>query len=198
MTWVKLCGMTRRADVEAAQRLGADAVGFVVYQGSPRRVDADQAASLGAGITIERFLVMVDQPPDAVVAAADRAGVTGVQLHGQHASSAARAALAAGLTVLFAVSVGSDPVDVSGVPAGATPILDTRSTRRGGSGRRFDWRLAEGIARPWVLAGGLTAGTVGPALRLAAPWGVDVASGIEVEPGVKDVELMRAFIGAVR
>ena len=198
MTWVKLCGMTRRDDVAAAARLGADAVGFVIYEGSPRRVSLDDVSGLGTGFTLERYLVTVDEAPVRLVAAARRAGVTGVQPHGRHARAAAEAALAEGLTVLFPVGVGDGPVDLGDVPAGCMPILDTRSAHHGGTGRRFDWSLAGNLGRPWVLAGGLTPGTVGDAVRLLQPWGVDVASGIEASPGVKDQDLMRGFIEAVR
>ena len=198
MTWVKLCGMTRRQDVEAAVALGADAVGFVLYEGSPRRVGADDAARLGAGIPIGRFLVTVDETPERLVDMALAAGATGVQPHGRHATGAAAAALAAGLAVLYPVPVGAGPIDVNTVPAGCTPILDTKSTRHGGTGRPFDWNALPVISRDWVLAGGLTPGTVGAALRALGPWGVDVASGVETAPGEKDRDLMREFIEATR
>lgn len=198
MTWVKLCGMTRREDVERAEQVGADAVGFVVYEGSARRVAPDDVARLGTGIGVERYLVTVDEDPSRLVAMAGRAEVTGVQPHGRHAHAAAEAALAAGLGVLFPVPVGVEAVDLSGVPTGCIPLLDRMSPRHGGTGRSFDWRLADDLHRPWVLAGGLTPGTVGAAVARLAPWGVDVASGVEVAPGVKDHELMREFVEAAR
>ena len=198
MTWVKLCGMTRREDVEEAVRLGADAVGFVVYEGSPRRIGVDDAAVLGRAIPIDRYLVTVDQSPAELLAAAERAEVNGVQPHGKHGGAAAIAALDAGLAVLFPVAVGTDRIDLAGVPEGCTPILDTRHDGHGGSGRAFNWALASGLDGRWVLAGGLTPGTVREALRLLQPWGVDVASGVEATPGVKDPDLMRRFIEAVR
>ena len=198
MTWVKLCGMTRRADVEAAAALGADAVGFVVYEGSSRRIDLDTAAILGRGLALERYLVTVDAAPDRLLADAERAAVTGVQPHGKHALEAAGAARRAGLTVLFPVPVRGEAVDLGGVPDHSIPILDTHDAGHGGTGRSFDWSLARDLRRPWVLAGGLGPGTVAEAVRLLEPWGVDVASGIEAAPGVKDPDLMRAFLEAVR
>ena len=198
MTWVKLCGMTRRADVEAAAALGADAVGFVVYEGSSRRIDLDTAAALGRGLAVERYLVTVDAAPDRLLADAERAAVTGVQPHGEHAVEAAGAARRAGLTVLFPVPVRGEAVDLAGVPDHSIPILDTHDAGHGGTGRPFDWSLARDLPRPWVLAGGLRPGTVAEAVRLLEPWGVDVASGIEAAPGVKDSDLMRAFLEAVR
>jgi len=198
MTWVKLCGMTRREDVLAAESLGADAVGFVVYPGSPRRIGLDDVAAIGRGIGIDRYLVTVDMRPAELLEAAGRSTVTGVQPHGDHAVEAASAALAAGLKVLFPVPVGDEAPDLGRVPDGSVPILDRASAGHGGTGRTFDWSLAEGVTVPWVLAGGLTPGTVADAVATAHPWGVDVASGVEDVPGVKDHEAMRRFIEAVR
>jgi phosphoribosylanthranilate isomerase len=198
VTWVKLCGMTERRDVELAVELGADAVGFVVYERSPRRVEIAEAAALGAGLAIARFLVTVGLPPAELLDAAERAEVSGVQPHGRHAAEAAAAAQRAGLDVLFPVSVADARPDLGEIPEGCVPLLDTKAAVPGGSGRAFDWELAAGVARPWVLAGGLNPGTVGAAVASLDPWGVDVASGVEWAPGVKDHDLMRAFVEALR
>ncbi len=198
MTWVKLCGMTRREDAVAAQEAGADAVGFVVYPGSPRRISLDRVADLGRGLDIERYLVTVGIAPGALLDAAERAGVSGVQPHGGHAAEAAAAALAAGLDVLFPVPMGDGPPDLAAVPAGCIPMLDRASGRHGGTGLAFDWSLAAGMSGRWVLAGGLTPGSVGEAIATVHPWGVDVASGVEASPGVKDHDLMRRFVAAAR
>lgn len=198
MTWVKFCGMTRRRDVETAVRLGVDAVGFVVDPRSPRSVEASTAARLGEGIGVLRFLVSVDLTPEDLLAAAHRAGVEGVQPHGAHSTEAAVAALASGYRVLFPVRV-SGSVDVSEVPDGAVPILDAAVPgRHGGTGRVFDWALAADLDDDYVLAGGLRPETVGVALSMLSPWGVDVASGIEKSPGRKDPVLMERFMEAVR
>jgi phosphoribosylanthranilate isomerase len=198
MTWVKLCGMTRRADVEAAAELGADAVGFNVAAESPRRVSPEQAAELGRDLAVERFLVSVDLEPQDLVAAARRAEVTGVQPHGRHASAAAEAAFSVGLRVLYPVRV-ADQLDLSRVPGWAVPILDTAVPgRHGGTGRSFDWTLAAGCGRDVVIAGGLTPENLSDAMAAAEPWGVDTASGIEVSPGVKDPAKMRRFLEATR
>jgi phosphoribosylanthranilate isomerase len=197
MTWIKFCGMTRRVDVEAAVVLGVDAVGFVAAPTSPRAVTPEEAAALGKGIAAIRFLVTVDLDPEAVIDAAATAGVEGVQPHGDHARDAAESALEAGYRVLFPVPVGGR-VDLGTVPTGATPILDVAVPgRHGGTGRSFDWALADGLKADYVLAGGLTPETVGSAVRRLGPWGVDVASGIEHAPGVKDPDRMRAFVEAV-
>jgi len=198
VTWVKLCGMTRRADVEAAVELGVNAVGFVVASESPRRVSPKQAAKLGAGLAVERFLVSVDLEPQDLVAAAREAGVTGVQPHGRHAAEAAEAAFSVGLRVLLPVQV-VDLVDLAGIPSWAIPILDTAVPgRHGGTGRSFDWALAAACDRDVVIAGGLTSENVADAISVAGPWGVDTATGVETSPGVKDRAKMRRFVEATR
>ena len=198
MTWVKLCGMTRPGDVAAAVAAGADAVGFVIASESVRRVTVEQAAGLGAGVEIPCYLVTVDLTPEELLDAARGAAADGVQPHGRYRDEAAAAALEAGLAVLFPVAVAGR-VDLAGVPAGAVPILDTAVPgSHGGSGRSFDWSLAADPARPLVLAGGLTPENVRDAVAEAAPWGVDVSTGIESEPGFKDREKMRRFVEAAQ
>lgn len=198
MTWVKLCGLTRRADVEAAVAAGADALGFVVAPESARRVTLDEVAGLGAGIGVTRILVTVDLDAPRLLAAAETAGVDGVQPHGRFRSEAAAAALAEGYRVLFPVRVDT-AVSLSGMPDGAMPILDAAVPgRHGGTGTMFDWAAAEGLEADYVLAGGLDPGNVAEAIRRLRPWGVDVSSGVEARPGVKDHDLMRRFVEAVR
>jgi phosphoribosylanthranilate isomerase len=198
MTWVKLCGMTRAQDVVAAVEAGADAVGFVLAPESLRRVSVEQAAGLGAGVGIARYLVTVDLPPEELLEAAAAAAVDGVQPHGEYRDEAAVAALDAGLAVLYPVAV-SGPVDLAGIPEAAVPILDTRVPgSHGGTGRSFDWTVASGAGRPLVLAGGLTPENVREARAAAEPWGVDVSTGIESSPGIKDREKMRRFVEAAR
>jgi len=198
VTWVKLCGLSRDEDVAGAAAAGADAIGFVIHPGSPRFVTPEQAGALGAGVGIERFLVSVDLAPEALLQAAATARVTGLQPHGQHRAEAARAGLSAGYRVLYPVAVDG-PVSLKGVPDGAVPILDTASSRRhGGTGAAFDWIWAKDVTGDYVLAGGLTPETVSGAIRYLRPWGVDVSSGIESAPGVKDRDLMTSFVEAAR
>ena len=198
MTWVKFCGMTRREDVEAAVVAGADAVGFVTASGSVRRVTPEQAALLGDGIGIERFLVTVDLEPGLLLAAARVGGVDGVQPHGRHSVEAADLMLREGYRVLFPVRVDGRP-DLSQVPDGAIPLLDTAVPGlHGGTGESFDWSLAAGLDRDVVVAGGLTPWNVAVAMAAAVPWGVDVASGVESTLGVKDSVAMKRFVEAAR
>ncbi len=199
MTWVKLCGMTRRGDVEAAVESGADAVGFVVAEMSPRCISLDVVAELNAGIFIERYLLTVDADPDWVVDAAISSGVSGVQPHGVHAADTAHAALAAGLEVLFPIPVMTTTPALHAVPDGARPLLDTGGSGvHGGSGRPFAWDLASGLPGDFVIAGGLTPESVASAIAITGAWGVDVSSGVEESPGIKDHELMRRFVAASR
>lgn len=199
MTWVKLCGMTRRADVAAAVDAGADAVGFVLHPGSPRYISMEAVPALAAGVAIGRFLVTVDADPDTLILLARTVGVSGVQPHGAHAREAAEAALAVGLDVLYPVPVGEGPPDLSQVPPGARALLDTGGTGlHGGTGRAFAWEHAAAVPGDFVLAGGLTPGTVASAVAATGAWGVDVASGVERSPGIKDHEAMRRFVEAVR
>ncbi len=192
--WVKLCGMQSAADVAAAAQAGADAVGFVTAARSIRHITPDMAAEYGRSAALETYLVTEDQPPEALLRAAAIAAVSGVQPHGTHAAAAAEAALAAGLKVLFPIAV--DPgADFTGVPEGAVPILDSATW---GGGVAFDHSLIPAGFGPFVLAGGLTPENVADAVRSLHPYGVDVSSGIESEPGVKDHRLMREFVEAVR
>jgi phosphoribosylanthranilate isomerase len=198
VTWVKLCGLRTRADVEAAVEAGADAVGFVIAPDSPRVIRVGTAAEIGAGVPVERYLVAVDLTPAELLSAAERSGVDGVQPHGAHAREAASAAAEAGYLGLFPVPVSAS-VDLRNVPDRMTPLLDTAVPgSHGGTGRSFDWSLAAGAGRPVVIAGGLTPDTVARAVSIARPWGVDVSSGIERSPGEKDHDLMRRFVEAVR
>jgi phosphoribosylanthranilate isomerase len=193
MTWVKLCGMRTRSDVEAAMTAGADAVGFVIAPRSLRFVEPALLPDLGRDCPLQRFLVSEDEDPDTLVAIALDAGMTGIQPHGQGATSAAASALAAGMRVLYPI----DPRAYSAgrLPSGAMPIFDAATP---GGGRSFDHAPLRDVAGPFVLAGGLRPETVAGVVSALSPFGVDVSSGIESEPGVKDPQLMRRFVEAVR
>jgi phosphoribosylanthranilate isomerase len=185
--------MRSASDVAAAQDAGADAVGFVTAPRSVRFISPSMAAEIGAGCSISRFLVTEDETPDDLLAAALLAEVTGVQPHGAHADQAARAALQAGYDVLYPVVVapGSDVE----TPEGMIPILDGPVP---GSGIGFDSAVLGSLPAQFVVAGGLTPDNVGEVLTRLRPYGVDVSSGIERERGVKDPELMKRFVEAVR
>lgn len=194
MTWIKLCGLRTRQDVQVALDLHVDAIGFVTAARSPRRISPRAVAEIGGGTAVETYLVTLDLPPEALLRDAAASGVSGVQPHGRHARAAARAALGEGYRVLLPIDVAVG-VDIDDVPPDMVPIFDAA---RPGSGVVFDWTAVAGVERPFVLAGGLSSDNVADALAAVAPYGVDVSSGIESTRGVKDHELMRRFVEAVR
>jgi len=198
---VKVCGLTRAEDVEAAVALGADALGFVLWPRSPRYVPLPAVSALADDLPafLTRVGVFVDASPDEVARAVREARLDAVQLHG--AESAADYGRV-GARVIKAVTLdGSDDVErAAGLPAGVTVLVDaTAPVERGGTGRRADWSHAARLARrrPIVLAGGLSASNVAAAIREVRPVAVDVSSGVEEAPGRKDHERLRAFFAAV-
>lgn len=197
MTLVKFCGITRQEDADLACQLGVDALGFVLWPGSPRFVGPDRVASLVRSLPASVIPVGVFVRPvsEELELAAD-AGIRVAQIHG---NEAARSPLAPShLQQWTAVSVDAD---LSQLHGDQILLLDnTDPVRHGGTGKTIDWNRAATIAanRRVVLAGGLTASNVAAAIRQVRPFGVDVSSGIEQRPGIKDGQAMRAFMTAVR
>jgi phosphoribosylanthranilate isomerase len=199
---VKICGITRLEDAELAIELGAAALGFVFWPGSPRCIDVSAAAHLVARLPREVAAVgvFVDQPLDDVRRIAGDAGLSAVQLHG----SESRAYCAAvGYRVIKTVTVtpaGLDPPEPAVDPA-VTLLVDAHDpVRRGGTGRTVDWTIAAALAarRAIFLSGGLSPHNVAAAIAAVRPHGVDVSSGVEARPGVKDASRLRAFFDRVR
>ena len=201
MTWVKVCGLTRPEDVDAAVEAGADAIGLVLAAGSSRRLDIAAAASLGAGQPVLRILVTQDADPHTVMSAIDETGADGVQPHGRFSSEVVDQARAGGLFALLPVGVDSEgpQVPLGSLPEGQIALLDTaHGLLAGGTGISFDWSLLGIADRPVVLAGGLAADNVREAIRTVRPWGVDASSRLESEPGVKDPDKVAAFVAAAK
>lgn len=200
---IKICGVTTAADARMVADAGADMIGINFWPRSKRFVATATATSIAsaarqARASIEVVGVFVN-PTDAELAAADGAGLDWIQLHGDE--DVARLS-ALGPRAFKAVSVTSaDDVEGAMQLPGRMLLLDTPSPDYGGSGESFDWTLTAGLSkspRPWLLAGGLNAENVGAAIAVASPDGVDVASGVEATPGVKDADQVRAFVDAVR
>ena len=198
MTRVKVCGITRPEDAELAVELGAWALGFILWPGSKRHVDPAMAAGIARGMRrrVQLAGVFVNQPLDDVARAAGELGLSHVQLHGDEGPSFCSAiAQRTGCRVIKAIRVRgrSDIADAERFHT------DLHMLDGPGNGRPWDWSLAaeRRTRTPLLLAGGLTAENVGEAIALVQPWGVDVASGVESEPGVKDPERLRAFMAAV-
>jgi len=224
MTWIKICGITNLEDALVAVEAGADALGFVFYEKSPRRVEAHQVRAMSEQLppAIEKIGVFVDADNGKVLTDAEKARLSGVQLHAGNSSlvrpddlifthfdcylgvQASRFLNGNGEFQSGAISFGSPPgtCRIRGI------LLDSGTpSRPGGTGIRFDWTSA-GTAEivdlirsaGWnlIVAGGLRPENVREAMTLLHPWGVDVSSGVESSPGKKDPGKVREFIHAVR
>ena len=202
MTRVKVCGIRRLEDAHLAVELGASALGFIFWPSSPRFVDPDRAQTIVEALPplVAAVGVFVDQPPEYVDGIARGLKLSAVQLHGREA--VADYALRP-WRIVKAIPVGPDTqVEsvLSQVPPDVGVLLDAHDPiRRGGTGRTIDWTIASRLARmrPIMLSGGLTAHNVREAIDTVRPHAVDVSSGVESEPGVKDADKLRAFFAAV-
>lgn len=202
---VKICGITRVEDARQAWAAGADALGLNFYPRSPRYVTAEVAAALARtrpalGSVVGVF---VNESPDTIRALVRECGLTAVQLHGDEPPEACSGY---GVPVIKALRVRG-PEDVErarayvGVGDVAALLLDGAAPGYGGGGVGFDWSLVARLAEagvPVLVAGGLHPGNVQEAVRATRPYGVDVASGVEASPGIKDADAVRAFVRAVR
>ncbi|MFI5116635.1 MAG: phosphoribosylanthranilate isomerase [Terriglobales bacterium] len=215
MIWVKICATTNLPDAQASLAAGADALGFI-FAPSSRQIGIDQAAEIISSLTndIDKIGVFVNQTPAQVAEVAEQAGLTGVQLHGDEPADQMpeyRQALGHRkiIKTLQARELLSSPDSLNGYLRSRQSIdamlLDAGSpSQRGGTGQTFDWTAAAPIVArvraqmPVIIAGGLNPENVGEAIRLFAPWGVDVVSGVEREIGRKDEARLRSFVGAAR
>jgi phosphoribosylanthranilate isomerase len=201
-TRVKICGLTRETDVRSAAELGADAVGLVFYEGSPRAVEIDQAKALIACLPpfVTSVGLFVDARPDYVRAVLDRLTIHLLQFHGDEPPDYCAAF---GRPWIKAIRMRGD-VDLQRLraqyAAGTGLLLDTFDpAAAGGTGRQFDWGLIpQELGREIVLAGGLDAGNVAEAIRRVRPYGVDVSGGVESDKGIKDRRKLAAFMKGVK
>ena len=223
MTWIKICGMTNLEDAMAAVEAGADAVGFVFYERSPRNISIEAAREIVEKLprTIEKIGVFAGDSIGRAVQTARKAGLDALQVYPltygerQVDSLHARAIGADGLRTYWALPVsvflGEGSKNLNGFaqpgPEGVCDplFLDSGSSQQpGGTGRAFDWHEAASAVgnlsrhQKIVIAGGLTPASVCEAMGVLKPWGVDVASGVEASPRKKDSEKLRAFVRAVR
>ncbi|MFB3921128.1 MAG: N-(5'-phosphoribosyl)anthranilate isomerase [Terriglobia bacterium] len=202
-TRIKICGITRPEDAQFAIELGAAALGFNFYPPSPRFIEPRRAAEIIRRLPplVTSVGVFADENDDGHVAGVAReAGVNAIQLHGPRLP--ARNGVLAAFSLILAVAVGENfqAAELGRMKASAF-LLDTVDRNLlGGTGRTFDWSLAR-AARNYgniILAGGLTPENVEKAIREVRPFAVDVASGVESAPGIKDATKLRAFFAAVR
>ena len=203
---IKICGITREQDLDAAVAAGADAVGFVLYPPSPRRVTVERAAELARRLPpfVTPVLLVVNEPVEAVRAARAVLPQAVIQFHGDespaHCQAVGGAWLRAARIPLKPSGAPFDLVKYAADYAGAQGILlDAEVDGFGGSGKTFDWSLIPSNAGSRiVLSGGLTPANVTDGISQLRPWAVDVSSGVESSKGVKDPEKIHQFVAAVR
>lgn len=197
---VKICGITRLEDALAAVRLGADALGFNFWPRSKRFIAPADARAIVRRLPpfVTAVGVFVDPARDEVLRAQDASGVTVVQLHGDEPPELC-ASLPFPVVKAIRVTDGHSLAKLASYEVQAF-LLDSPSAGYGGSGTAFEWELAAEAAGELtvILAGGLAPENVADAIAVVGPWAVDVASGVERAPGVKDAERMRSFIEAAR
>jgi phosphoribosylanthranilate isomerase len=200
-TRIKLCGLTREADVAAAAEAGADAVGLNLYPKSSRYVTLDRAVQLARGLPpfVTPVLVLVNASREDVTQACAALPQALLQFHGDETPEDCQAAGRAYLRAVRMVP-GVDLLDwAQRFPKAAALLLDAPVDSYGGGGKRFDWSLVPPAAKtPLVLSGGLSPANVIDGVLALRPYAVDVSSGVEASKGVKDAALMRRFCEAVR
>ena len=215
MTLIKICGNTTLDDARAAAEAGADMLGFIFYPPSPRAVTPERAAEIVAALRAERgdgtplmVGVFVDEPVERVREIMDMATLDAAQLHGSEPPLELRQLAPRAFKAIRPQNRG-DAEALLATYAAAMPDTPTlpqllvdgyHPWKMGGTGRTVPPALARALATRYrlLLAGGLTPETVADAIRDVRPWGVDVASGVESAPGVKDHAALRAFIAAAR
>jgi len=197
---IKICGLTREEDVKCAIKAGADALGFVFTE-SPRRVSIDTAIGLLRHVPqgILRVGLFLDQERFEISSVVNSVALDVLQFHGNETE---RDCNYFGLPWLKAVAM-EDAESAARAeleyPGAMGLLLDSHARgERGGSGRSFDWSLCRSLSKPVWLAGGLNAANVSQAIRSVSPYAVDVSSGVEASPGIKDASRISSFIRAVR
>ena len=201
MTRIKICGITRVEDALLASDLGAFALGFVFWPKSPRAVDIARARTIVEALPahVLKVGVFVDQPVEEVKDIAVATSLDAIQLHGQESPDYIRQ-FERPVFKSMAVSPSFVVEQMDEIPSHATVLLDAHDPmKRGGTGRIIDWTLAAAAAarRPVILSGGITPDNVRPAVAAVRPFAIDVSSGVERSPGVKDAERLRSLFNAV-
>lgn len=203
MTAIKICGLTREDDVLFCADRGADFLGFIFVPSTPRFIEPERAAAITAQLRAREKRpklagVFRDSSPDYVREIASLVGLDVVQLHGAETDDDIRSI---GLPAIKSFRVGETLPDTGAHPAAEWFLFDTFDERRaGGTGRRFDWSLLTAYPRtkPFFLSGGLAPDNVAAAISLVRPDAVDVGSGVEAEPGVKDHDKLENLFHRVR
>jgi phosphoribosylanthranilate isomerase len=201
--FVKICGITRAEDADLATELGASALGFVFWPGSPRYISEDSARDIvrrNAG-AVASVGVFVDQDPDEVARIVETVGLNMAQLHGSESADYCRTLASRVPKVIKAIGLRNGaPAAVEAFGREVVILVDAHDpARHGGTGQVVNWETARQLAasRETILAGGLRPENVADAVRAVAPYGVDVSSGVESAPGVKDATRLRSFFEAL-
>jgi phosphoribosylanthranilate isomerase len=197
---VKICGLTRDEDVKAAVAAGADAIGFV-FTASPRRISIDTAIRLSSYVPkgVLRVGLFLDQDRSEIDQVINSVSIDVLQFHGSETEQECRVFGLPWLKAVAMENAESAKQAESEYPGAMGLLLDSHATgKRGGSGKVFDWSLSRPIAKPIWLAGGLNSANVTQAIHVVRPFAVDVSSGVEAAPGIKDASRIRTFIKAVR
>jgi phosphoribosylanthranilate isomerase len=198
---VKICGITRLADAELAVECGAGALGFVFWPDSPRFIDPESARTIIAALppAVIPVGVFVNQSREYVNEVAAKVSLGAVQLHGDESVEYAKAMTRPVLKAVALAEASEEAIDAW--PLETMMLLDVHDpVRRGGTGKIVDWGRASSVARrrPVILAGGLTPENVGEAIGRVGPSGIDVSSGVERSPGLKDPDKLKALFVATK
>lgn len=203
--WIKICGITQKQDAVAAAQLGADAIGLVFYKPSPRSVTLSQASKIFTGILPSLKIVglFVNPEPSEVTEVVESGLVDYLQFHGDESEEFCQRF---NMPYLKAFKVGADrdiASDISNYNSADFILLDSfDKDAPGGTGKTFDWSTAEATnassSTNLIMAGGLNSSNVRKAVNQVRPFGVDVSSGVERKPGIKDMEKMQVFIEEAR
>ena len=201
---IKVCGLTEAKTANVCAALGIDAVGLVFYAKSPRFVSDRRAAEIASAVAgkVAVVGVFVDDPVDVIMEKARRCHLTAVQLHGHEPSADITRLKQAGLAVIKGLFKDREPTfERTGAYDPTAFLVECgRGRLPGGNARTWDWSAASRIQtdKPLIVAGGLSPANVDQAISLGRPDAVDVSSGVEAAPGVKDLDKIKAFLAAVR
>jgi phosphoribosylanthranilate isomerase len=200
-TRIKFCGLTRPGDVRLACELGVDALGFVFAPNSPRCLTFEHLDGMRAAVSplVDVVALFMDQAGSEIASVIRVLRPTLLQFHGNESDAFCRGF---GLPFIKSIAMGEAGVDAAAIrkryPSTAAFLLDGHAPGQpGGRGESFDWTRTPALGKPVFVAGGLNPGNVGLAIKVARPFAVDVSSGIESAPGLKDGEKMQQFVNEV-
>lgn len=198
---IKICGLTRKQDVQAAVAEGADALGFVLYNPSPRSVTAEQAVALIQAVPafVTTVALFVNESATEVQRSIDMCAFDLLQFHGDESPEFCRQFNRPYMKAIRVRSAKDIDDAVQQYPDAKALLLDAYvENLPGGTGQAFDWRLIPQLSVPWVLAGGLNAKNVADAINQVQPFAVDISGGVEASKGIKDRQKIQEFIREVR